>query len=111
MKLDWSHAKAEDLVFMHMMHGELLNARIKFPNQSLLTSLAAAIEELGETSQAILKEEGPQRIQEEAIQTAVMAMRIAIDCGLAPLNPDQAPKKAPIIPLRVVKPDDGGDAA
>jgi NTP pyrophosphatase (non-canonical NTP hydrolase) len=76
-----------DLEFESMVRDELARARCKFPDQGALTLMAAAIEEVGETSQAILQGQGPKRVREEAAQVAVMAFRIALDCDLEPPSP------------------------
>lgn len=55
---------------------ELRRAREKFPSAD--GSLAALTEEVGELAKAVL-DESRDRIVEEAIQVAVMAIRVAID--------------------------------
>lgn len=53
---------------------EVVRARTKFPgNRFLFTALG---EEFGELAQAILQKEGPERVREEALQVACVAMRI-----------------------------------
>jgi hypothetical protein len=73
----------DDTAFETMVRDELARARAKFPGQNVYKLLAAAMEELGETSQATLKGEGAQRIREEACQVAAMAFRIALDCDIS----------------------------
>ena len=68
---------------------ELARAREKFPQQGAFVTLAALMEEVGELAQAVLQKQfEPDRgrtyadILREAQQVAVMAMRLALDCGL-----------------------------
>lgn len=70
---------------------ELNRARRKFPTQNVWLTLAALTEEVGELNQAILqinmephKDVTPEDIYKEAVQTAVMAIRIALDCDYIP---------------------------
>jgi NTP pyrophosphatase (non-canonical NTP hydrolase) len=53
---------------------ELLRARGKFPTNRFL--LAALMEEVGELAQALLQRQPRERIEREALQVAVVAMRI-----------------------------------
>jgi hypothetical protein len=53
---------------------EVIRARQKFPGNRHL--LAALVEEVGELSQAYLQRQGSQRIREEAMQVACVAIRI-----------------------------------
>lgn len=76
-------------VFIHSVISELERARVKFPNQDAFVALAALTEEVGELAQAVLqvtkepaKGKTYSHIHTEAIQVAVMAMRVALDCGL-----------------------------
>ncbi|AXC50027.1 hypothetical protein DRW48_10290 [Paracoccus suum] len=55
---------------------ELERARAKFPGKNV--TFAALVEEVGELATAIF-EEPAERVREEAIQVAVMAMRIVLD--------------------------------
>jgi len=68
---------------------ELKRARSKFPAQSALVTIAAATEEMGEVASSYLEHHfEPHKgvtvvdIRKEAIQLAVMAIRIACDCDL-----------------------------
>ncbi len=67
---------------------ELKRARGKFPQQNIWVTLAALTEEVGELNQALLQlnhqpEKGvtPEKVYAEAVQTAVMAIRVALDCS------------------------------
>lgn len=55
---------------------ELNRARSKFPGRNV--SFAALIEEVGELATAVF-EESADRVRKEAVQVAVMAMRIVLD--------------------------------
>lgn len=78
--------------FLSAVHSELARARAKFPKQDSLTTLAGLTEEVGELAEAILdysiidvkyrKGKTFTDIQKEAVQVAVMAARIVLDCGL-----------------------------
>ena len=66
---------------------ELAKARRKFPDQHVWITLAALSEEVGELNQAILqfnhephKGKTEEDIYKEAVQVAVMAIRVALDC-------------------------------
>lgn len=74
---------------------ELDRARTKFPGKNV--TFAALVEEVGELATAIF-EESADRVRKEAVQVAVMAMRIVLDGdhayepwraekGLDPLDP------------------------
>jgi NTP pyrophosphatase (non-canonical NTP hydrolase) len=56
---------------------EIKRATDKFPHNRHLT--VALMEEVGELSKALLENEGPARIREEAIHVACVAARIAIE--------------------------------
>lgn len=59
---------------MQALAAEIVRARTKFPgNRFLYTALA---EEFGELAKAILQKEGRERIMEEALQVACVAMRL-----------------------------------
>jgi NTP pyrophosphatase (non-canonical NTP hydrolase) len=73
----------EDRHFFAAMEQEAKRARAKFPQQSFWRTLAALTEEVGELNQAILEHKDFEDIYREAVQTAVMAMRVVIDCGLS----------------------------
>jgi len=55
---------------------ELQRARAKFPGQNV--TFAALVEEVGELATATF-EESAERVRKEAIQVAVMAMRMVLD--------------------------------
>ncbi|WP_336801445.1 hypothetical protein [Kaistia sp. MMO-174] len=55
---------------------ELVRARAKFPGKNV--TLAALMEEVGELATATF-EEGRERVRKEAVQVAVMAMRMVLD--------------------------------
>ncbi len=59
---------------MHDLLCEIASARLKFPSNR--HSLAALVEEVGETAQAFLQGQGSDRIRAEALQVACVAMRI-----------------------------------
>jgi hypothetical protein len=74
---------------------ELVRARAKFPGKNV--TFAALVEEVGELATAIF-EESAERVRKEAVQVAVMAMRVVLDGdhayepwrwekGLDPLDP------------------------
>lgn len=56
---------------------EIKRARAKFPDNKHL--LAALMEEVGELAQALADNHGKQRVREEAIQVACVAIRIATE--------------------------------
>ncbi len=53
---------------------EVVRARAKFPHSKFL--LTALGEEFGELCRAFLQQQGPERVREEALQVACLAMRI-----------------------------------
>lgn len=55
---------------------ELSRARAKFPGKNV--TFAALVEEVGELATATF-EEGRDRVRKEAVQVAVMAMRMVLD--------------------------------
>lgn len=55
---------------------ELVRARTKFPGKNV--TFAALVEEVGELATATF-EEGRDRVRKEAVQVAVMAMRMVLD--------------------------------
>lgn len=70
---------------------ELARARRKFPEQNIWVTLAALTEEVGELNQAVLQlnhepHKGVQaeQVYKEAVQVAVMAIRVALDCDYTP---------------------------
>lgn len=70
---------ALDVRLISDIAGELIAARQKFPSSACC--LAALMEEVGELAQAMLKHAAgkwpAERVREEAIQVAVMAIRCA----------------------------------
>ena len=87
-------ATREDLLAGEIL-AELTRARAKFPGKNV--TFAALVEEVGELATAVF-EEGADRVRKEAVQVAVMAMRMILDgdhCfepwraekGLDPLDP------------------------
>ena len=67
-------AQYDDL--MNAIREELQNARTKFPGSN--ATFAAMVEEVGELATAIM-EEPRDRVRAEAIQVAVMAIRVVLD--------------------------------
>jgi hypothetical protein len=63
--------------FTDEVHIELRRARKKFPGRQNVTFVALG-EEVGELAKAMM-EENADRVRKEAVQVAVMAMRIALD--------------------------------
>ena len=85
---------AEDALCSEIL-AELTRARAKFPGKNV--TFAALVEEVGELATATF-EESADRVRKEAVQVAVMAMRMILDgdhCyepwraekGLDPLDP------------------------
>lgn len=70
-----------ELQFLSEVREELNRARKLFPDSRCCT--VALMEEVGELAQAMLKVEAGKwpasRIREEAVQVAVMAMRVALE--------------------------------
>lgn len=73
--------------YIEEIYTELSRARKKFPSQDVWVTLAALTEEVGELNQAVLqfnfqpeKHQTELSIMEEAVQVAVMAIRVALDC-------------------------------
>jgi NTP pyrophosphatase (non-canonical NTP hydrolase) len=71
------------------IRAELERARAKFPRQSVWITLAALTEEVGELNAAILQlNQEPDKsivigdVFNEAVQVAVMAMRVVLDTNL-----------------------------
>lgn len=62
--------------FLADVRAELLKARAKFPGDRIM--VIALAEEFGELAKAVL-DESAERVRKEAVQTAVMAARVAID--------------------------------
>jgi len=78
------HAETDRMLFQ--IDEELERAREKFPTQTLWVTLAALSEEVGELNQAALHKYIEHKvgasvddIYEEAVQVAVMAIRVALD--------------------------------
>lgn len=63
--------------FCLALYAELRRAREKFPGNEHL--LGALMEEVGELSTALLEKQGAQRVFEEAVQVACVALRIATE--------------------------------
>lgn len=57
---------------------ELNRARMKFPSTVTQPTVVALMEEVGELAKAAM-EESPDRVYREAVQVAVMAMRVVLD--------------------------------
>lgn len=62
--------------FIDAVRAELTRARTKFPGRPLTT--IALMEEVGELAKATI-DESQDRVYDEAVQVAVMAIRCAID--------------------------------
>ena len=76
-------------MFWRDVINELQKARAKFPTQDGVTTCLALTEEVGELARDVLQQRfesanyrGYSELRKEAIQTAVMAIRVALDCGL-----------------------------
>jgi hypothetical protein len=89
MRIDHERILTEEILT------ELSRARAKFPGKNV--TFAALVEEVGELAKATF-EESAARVRKEAVQVAVMAMRMVLDgdhCfdgwrakkGLDPLDP------------------------
>lgn len=63
-------------VFLHEVKLELIRARAKFPGDRIMC--LALAEEFGELIKAVL-DESSANVRKEAVQTAVMAARVALD--------------------------------
>ncbi|REF69925.1 hypothetical protein [Paracoccus versutus] len=88
-------ASREELLAGEIL-AELTRARAKFPGKNV--TFAALVEEVGELATATF-EESADRVRKEAVQVAVMAMRMVLDGdhsfepwraekGLDPLDPE-----------------------
>ncbi|HEY4545903.1 MAG TPA: hypothetical protein VIG90_05700 [Pedomonas sp.] len=71
-----SEEEKEVDAFLAEVRAELLRARTKFPGRRIMT--IALAEEFGELAKAMLDEQ-PEAVRKEAVQTAVMAARVALD--------------------------------
>jgi hypothetical protein len=71
-----NHLTEDDVVFVGHVIKELARARGKFP--SSIHSFAALVEEVGELGKALISE-GDGSVYAEAMQTAVMAIRVAVE--------------------------------
>jgi hypothetical protein len=76
-------------MFWRDVINELVRARAKFPIQDGVTTCLALTEEVGELARDVLQQRfesakyrGYDALRGEAVQTAVMAIRVALDCGL-----------------------------
>jgi NTP pyrophosphatase (non-canonical NTP hydrolase) len=65
-----------ELAFLESVVVELSRAKVKYPDPR--RRFAALVSEVGEVATAFLRET-PERVQEEAVQVAVVAMRIATE--------------------------------
>lgn len=65
----------EEMLMVEIL-AELARARAKFPGENVTT--LALVEEVGELAKATFSE-SRQRVREEAVQVAVMAMRVVLD--------------------------------
>lgn len=65
-----------DFLILQEIITELKSARLKFPSSE--GSLAALTEEVGELAKALLSE-SRTRVRDEAVQVAVMAIRVALE--------------------------------
>lgn len=66
----------DDLQFLSVITTELVRARSKFP--SSIHSFAALVEEVGELGKALISE-SEECVDAEAMQVAVMAIRVATE--------------------------------
>lgn len=85
------HGAGADLKFQHDVMRELVRARTKFPEQDATITMVALTEEVGELAQALLhlkfepaKGKSYADLYAEAVQVAVMAMRVALDTEVQP---------------------------
>jgi len=69
-------AESPEAVLSSDILAELTRARAKFPGKNV--TFAALVEEVGELATATF-EEGSDRVRKEAVQVAVMAMRMVLD--------------------------------
>jgi NTP pyrophosphatase (non-canonical NTP hydrolase) len=72
-------SEIDEQFFIDVMADEIARARKAFPDQSRETTLLALVEEVGELCQAHLKGLEESLVRGEAIQVAVMAMRVVLD--------------------------------
>lgn len=73
--MQWSGVCSDEKFMRHVLE-EVRRARAKFPSSECC--LAALSEEVGELAKACL-EESSERIVEEAVQVACMALRVATE--------------------------------
>lgn len=79
------------------INAELERARAKFPKQDIWVTLAALTEEVGELNEAVLqlyasgnpKGRTVLDVRKEAVQVAVMAMRVWLDTELVAPEPEE----------------------
>jgi NTP pyrophosphatase (non-canonical NTP hydrolase) len=69
-------AMKTDTDFLLDLSSEVARARNKFPTNDLL--FAALVEEVGEVAKA-LQDETRERVYEELVQVAAMALRLAVE--------------------------------
>lgn len=74
--VDKGRTETPERVFLRDVERELSRARDKFPSSE--GCMTALTEEVGELAKAMLDEPG-ERIYKEAVQTAVMAARVALE--------------------------------
>jgi hypothetical protein len=74
---------------------ELQRARVKLPTTESISTIFALTEEVGELLRDVLQQRfesdkyrGYGELRKEAVQVAVMAIRVALDCELAPVALD-----------------------
>src|SRR5690606_29234745 len=71
-----SEAQGDAEALVQEILAELRRARRKYPDNNVMT--LALVEEVGELAKALI-DESRERVREEAIQVAVMAMRVVLD--------------------------------
>lgn len=76
MTFKYEYEQGDEIQLMHEIFDELEKARQKFPGDRV--TFAALVEEVGELATALI-EEPRKNAKKEAIQVAVMAMRMVLD--------------------------------
>jgi len=71
-----ARAESPEQALADKILAELVRARTKFPGKNV--TFAALVEEVGELATATF-EESAERVEKEAVQVAVMAMRMVLD--------------------------------
>ncbi|MFA7408289.1 MAG: hypothetical protein WCY93_10795 [Anaerolineaceae bacterium] len=74
--IEASNPRSSEEELLHEIQLELVRARTKFPGKNV--TFAALVEEVGELATATF-EESRANVRKEAIQVAVMAMRMVLD--------------------------------